>query len=362
VKRILCVLACVFIGCERSATKTAPAANVQIVHCERGEIVRSVALPGNVRAYQEATLYAKVAGYLKTIAVDKGDAVNEGDLLAELEAPEMLADLARYKAEAEVTEIDYKRVGDAAKKAPDLVMPQTVDEVKGKYDMAKANLKRINDLLAYARITAPFSGIVTKRWVDPGAFIPAATSSSAAKTAAIVTLMDFRRVRIDVWVPETEVPLVKNDLPVAVTVEEIPGRVFDGQITRFAYALDDATKTMATEIEIPNPDLALRPGMYASVKIALQKKIDVLLVPAEALVTENKKSFVYTVADGQAKKVSVKCGFDDGLKVEILEGLAPHEPVILAGKQAVADGQPVNAMETSWAGNPATSQITAERK
>jgi membrane fusion protein (multidrug efflux system) len=332
-------------GSKAETTKTGNIPNVQIVKCETGEIVRSVTIPGNVRAYQEATLYAKVPGYLKTINVDKGDAVKAGDLLAELEAPEMLADLARYKAEAEVTAMDYKRVGDAAKKAPDLVMPQTLDAAKGKCEMARANLKRIEDLLAYAKITAPFSGIITKRWVDPGAFIPAATSGSAAKNAVVVTLMDFSRVRIDIAISQSEVPLIKNDLPAAVTVEELPGKTFDGKITRFAYALDDMTKTMAAEVEIANPDGALRPGMFASVTIAIQKKADALLVPAESLVTEKKKTFVFTVADGKAKKVPVKTGFDDGIKVEILEGLAPHEPVILAGKQAVADGQQVNAVE-----------------
>lgn len=338
----------VLSGCGGSKVETAKTGNipiVQIVKCETGEIVRSVTIPGNVRAYQEATLYAKVPGYLKTISVDKGDAVKEGDLLAELEAPEMLADLARYKAEAEVTEIEYKRVGDAAKKAPDLVMPQTVDQAKGKYEMARANLKRIEDLLAYAKITAPFSGIITKRWVDPGAFIPAATSGSAAKSAVVVTLMDFSRVRIDVAIPQTEVPLVRTELPAVVTVEELPGKAFAGKITRFAYALDDMTKTMAAEVELPNPDGALRPGMFASVKIALQKKADALLVPAEALIIEKKKSFVFRVVDGKAKKVPVKTGFDDGINVEIVEGLAPHDPVILAGKQAVADGQQVNAVE-----------------
>ena len=173
--------------------------------------------------------------------------------------------------------------------------------------MAQANLKRVTDLLAYAKITAPFAGIVTRRWVDVGAFIPAATSSSAAKNAALLTLMDFTTVRIDVWMPEPEAPFVKNDLPVAVTVEELPGRTFDGKITRYAYALDDATKTMATEIEIANPDLALRPGMYASVKIALQRKPDALLVPAEALVTEKGNASVFTVAGGKAKKLGKNC-------------------------------------------------------
>jgi membrane fusion protein (multidrug efflux system) len=331
-------------GCEWFRPQT-PATPVQTIHPKHGEIVRRVTLPGNVMAYQEATLYAKVAGYLKTINVDKGDTVKEGDLLAEIEAPEMLADLVKAKAEAEAAQLDYKRVTEAQKKASDLVVPQTVDAAKAKSGVAVAGVQRIETLLGYAKITAPFSGIITKRWVDPGALIPAATSRSSPKSAAVVTLMDFNRVRIDVAVPDTEAPFVEKDLPVKVTVDELPGRVFDGAITRFAYALDESTKTMTTEIETSNPDLALRPGMWASVEIELQKNQNALLIPAEALVTEKNKNSLFVVRDGKAQKVSVTTGFDDGVNVEILKGCAPGDAVIVAGKQSVTDGQKVKATE-----------------
>jgi membrane fusion protein, multidrug efflux system len=322
-----------------------PATPVQTIHPKRGEIVRQITLPGNVIAYQEATLYAKVAGYLKTINVDKGDRVKQGDLLAEIEAPEMVADLVKAKAEAEAAQLDSQRILEARKKASDLVMPQTVDAAIAKSDVAIAGAQRIETLLSYAKIRAPFSGMITKRWVDPGAFIPAATSSSSAKSAAIVTLMDFSTVRIDVAVPDSEAPLVQKDLPVKITVSELPGQTFEGAITRFSYALDESTKTMATEIEIPNPDLALRPGMWASVEIELQRKENALLIPAEALVTEKNKNCVFIVSDGKAKKVSVTTAFDDGVNVEILKGCGPGDAVIVAGKQSVIDGQKVQATE-----------------
>ena len=336
-------------SCHRSTPAnvpaSAPAPNVQVVHLKPGEITRRITLPGNLRAYQEAMLYAKVPGYLKSIAVDRGDWVKANDVLAEIEAPEMLAEVAKFKAEASVAELEVKRVNEAFKKAPDLVMPLTVDAARGKSEIAKANLERIETLLAYSRIVAPFAGVITKRWVDVGAFIPAATSSSAARSAAVVTLMDFSRVRIEVAISEPEVPLVKKNLPVKVTVAELPGRVFDGTITRFAYALDESTKQMMAEIEIPNPDHALRPGMYASCQIALEKKTDAQLLPAEALVTEKNKSFVFCFRDSKAARVPVKTGFDDGIAIEILEGVKPNEAVIVAGKQSVTDGQVVNATE-----------------
>lgn len=337
------------VGCDRSAkgnaSSSTPAPNVQVVHLKPGEITRRITLPGNLRAYQETMLYAKVPGYLKSIAVDRGDWVKANDVLAEIEASEMLADVAKFKAEADVAELDVKRVNEAFKKAPDLVIPQTVDAARGKYEIAKANLARIETLLGYSKIVAPFDGVVTKRWVDMGAFIPAATSSSAARSAAVVTLMDFSRVRIDVAIAEPEVPLIKKDLAVRVTVAELPGRVFDGAITRFAYALDESTKQMTAEIEISNPDHALRPGMYASCQIALEKKNDAQLLPAETLVMEKNKSFVFCFRDNKAVRVPVKTGFDDGISVEILDGLKPNESVIVAGKQSVTDGQTVNATE-----------------
>src|SRR5262249_51864831 len=215
----------------------------------RGEITRSITLPGTIVAYQAATLYAKIPGYLKRIAVDKGDAVGQGDFIAELEAPELIAELPKYQAELGVAEADYKRIVEAQKKAPDLVVPATVDEAKGKVDVARANLQRINDLLAYAKISAPFAGIITRRWADAGAFIPAATSGSSAANAAVVTLMDFSRVRVHVAVPESEVPFITTAVPVSVSVEELPGQAFAGNVTRFEYALDQATRTMIAEVE-----------------------------------------------------------------------------------------------------------------
>src|SRR2546430_8423668 len=158
-------------GCEWFRPQT-PAMSVQTIRPKRGQIVHKVTLPGNVMAYQEATLYAKVAGYLKTINVDKGDSVKEGELLAEIEAPEMLADLIKAKAEAEAAQLDYKRVTDAQKKASDLVVPQTVDAAKAKSGVAVVGLQTIEKRRSYAQRTAPLSSVVTKSLVRPGARRP----------------------------------------------------------------------------------------------------------------------------------------------------------------------------------------------
>jgi membrane fusion protein (multidrug efflux system) len=318
---------------------------VQLVRVKRGDATRSILLPANVLPYQQATLYAKVAGYVKTIGVDKGDAVKEGAVLADLEVPELLADLARYKAESVVAELDFKRISEAQQKAPDLVVAQSVDTARSKLDIAKANLERTETLLGFARITAPFAGVVTKRMVDPGAFIPAATSGSAAQNAALFALMDFSKVRVQVAVPENEVPFIKKGLPVKVAVEELPGKPFEGNVTRFAHALDDATRTMLAEVELANPNGDLRPGMYATARIVVETKPDALLVPSDALFVEKTRNSVFTVADNKAKRVTVKSGFNDAGWVEILEGAEANQPVILLGKQTLADGQAVTLTE-----------------
>jgi RND family efflux transporter MFP subunit len=335
---LLC--ACKPNSVEPAKQEAAPIA-VKTVQPKRGSITRSVVLPGEVKPYQQATLYAKVAGYLKKIAVDKGDSVKQGDLIADIEVPELLADVARFKAELEVAELDYKRLSESRTKLADLVVPQTVDNAKAKADVAKANLDRTETLLGFAKITAPFSGIVARRMVDPGAFIPAATSGSAAQNAAIITLTDFSRVRVQVAVPEIETGLIAKDEPVTLTLDGLPGKSFEGKITRFAYTLDEASKTMLAEIELANPKLELRPGMYALVKIGIERKEQAVLLPTEAVVTERAGASIFTVVDNKAKKVGVKTGFNDGAHVEIVSEIKPEQPVILVGKRTVTDGQPV---------------------
>ena len=318
---------------------------VKVTRPTRGEINRYVTLPGSIRADKQVVLYAKVAGYLKSLKVDKGDRIVADQSLGEIEVPELLADLAKFKAEVKVAETDFQRVSTAQKKAPDLITPQSVDEAKGRFEIARANLERTETMLRYANITAPFAGIVTARFVDPGAFIPSATSGSAAQTAAILTLADFNTVRAQVALPEVEASLTQVGQPVKLSVEGLPGKVFEAKISRLSYALDDATKTMLIEADLPNPDLALRPGMYATVKIGVAKHSDVLLIPGEALVMEKLNAFVFVADGGKVKKTPIKIGFNDGIKIEVMSGLTGSEAVVLVGKLTLADGVAINATE-----------------
>ena len=328
-------------GCDRGqeqgkrAPQDAPI-QVHVAHLSVGPVTRSVILPAQVIAFQQATLYAKVSGYLKTITVDKGDRVTSGAVLARIEIPELVAAKARQEAELRAAQADYTRLQESLQKAPDLVVPDTVDQARGRFEVARASLEQSETLLRYATITAPFSGIITQRYVDPGALIQAGSASSA-----IVALMDFSRVRLQTAVPEAEASRVGVGQPVLVTTDNLPGVQFEGKITRFTYALDVASRTMLTEVILENPALTLRPGMLVTAKIGIERKEKALLMPAEALVMEKASAFAYGVSGGTAKKHPIKIGFNDGKNIEVLDGLSGDDTVILAGKLKLSDGQAV---------------------
>lgn len=321
------------------------APDVTVTSPHRGDIHRFVTLPGTLAANQQVTLHAKVAGYLKSIAVDKGTFVKTGQPIAELEMPELIAERTRREAEFRIAKAEADRVKAAHAKAPDLITPQAADAADGRLSVAQAAVDENDTMLRYGRIVAPFDGIVTMRYVDVGAFVPAATGGSNPAAAAIVTLMDYSTIRARVAVPEIEVARVQVGQPVIVTTDSLPGRMFRGQVSRQAGALDEATRSLTIEADLPNPDLVLRPGMYASIKVGVEQHTGVLLVPAAALIREKAAGFLFTLADGKAMRVPVKYGFNDGSSVEISDGVAENARVIIPGKVALVNGQAVNAVE-----------------
>ena len=333
-------------ACDRSGGQTpppppVPPTEIRTTHLAQGPITRSIVLPAQVIPYQEATLYAKVSGYLKTINVDKGDKVKAGAILARMEIPELAAAKARQQAELQAASSDYERLQKALARTPDLVVPDTVDQAKGRFEVAKASLAESETLLGYATITAPFAGVITQRYVDPGALIQANNAGSA-----IVSLMDFSTVRLQVAVPEIEAAKVTVGQPVRVTTDNLPGRQFDGKVTRFTYALDTTNRTMLAEAILQNQDLALRPGMLVTVKLGIERKEHAPLMPEEALVNERSNTFAYTVADGKAAKQPIKVGFNDGQNVEVLDGLKAGDAIALPGKAKLSDGQSVRVVDS----------------
>ena len=410
-------LTCTLPARAQSGTAGGTAApTVRVVTPTRGDIHRFVSLPGVVRPWQQATLFARVPGYLKTIAVDRGDEVAAGAVLAEIDAPELLADVARAKAEvlqataglakatadvesakataaryrAEVPRakaeldlagLEFERTKRAQEKAPDLVVQQSVDTARARLEMANASqaatqatvdaaaaaaqaaaagrevaaamlevattgVVRALAVAGFTKIVAPFAGTITDRRFDPGAFISPATGGNASAQNALLTLMDFRTVRLQVTVPESEAALVTKGQPVKATLDGLPGRApFEGAVSRSAGVLDEVSKTLLVEADLPNPNRELRPGMYATVRVGVERHTDVLLVPVEAVVMEKTAAFVFTVAGGKAVRSAVKIGFNDGKNVEVVSGLAAGQGVILVGKLALTNGQAVNVGE-----------------
>jgi membrane fusion protein, multidrug efflux system len=343
-------------GCEQASSATAKPVEapveVKAIHPHRGEVYRFINLPGEVRPLYEVTLFAKVNGYLDKLAVDKGDSVKAGDLIADIDVPELRANLVKYKAELELAQAEYKELSQNPSTNAAYVPASDTDAAKnrlaianGRLAVAKSNLQYTETMLKYTRLTAPFDGIITHRYVDPGAYIPLPDATSTPETAAIVNLTDFKTLRLQVAVPETEATHIKIGQPIRWTADDFPGEHFDGKVTRAYWALDKATKTMLTETQIPNPGMKLQPGMLVTARIAIEKKNDALLLPVAALVKEKTKSFVFILDGGKVKKAPVEVGFNDGANVEIVAGVQPTDLAIMPGQQVLRDGQLVKATE-----------------
>ena len=348
---VVCVLA--FSGCEEQASSATAKpvetpVEVNAVHPHRGEVSRLINLPGEVRPLYEVTLFAKVDGYLEKLTVDKGDSVKAGDLIADIDVPELRANLIKYKAELELAQAEFKQMSEAANNltaADSEAAKNRLAIASGKLAVAKGNVQYTESMLKYARVTAPFSGIITKRYVDPGAYIPVPNAASTPEAAAIVNLTDFKTVRLQVAVPETEATHVKIGQTIRWTADDFPGEHFDGTVTRAYWALDKATKTMLTETQMANPGMKLQPGMLVNARIGIEKKNDALLLPVEALVKEKTNSFIFIFNGGKIKKAPVEVGFNDGTNVEIVTGVKPADLAIMPGQQALRDGQLVKVTE-----------------
>ena len=329
---------------DKGSRENSTVPRVQVEQPMRKSISTKLDLNGDILPWQQATLYSKVAGYLKEIRVDKGDWVKHGEILAIIDDRETQKEYERAVADYHLQEITYNRLNDALPQTPNLVSKQDVDAARAKYESAKANMERLKVFVDYATIRAPFSGVVTQRWVDPGAMIQAANTST--NVMAIVRIASMNKVRVRVDVPESEVPLVKVGTLAHITVRELSGQTFEGKVTRFGVALDMNTRTMQTEIDLSNPRHILRPGMFAKVTMDLETGSDVLTIPAAALITEKNQTFVYCVEQGIVKKRDVIIGTDDGIRPVVNQGLTKDDQVIVTGKAAVRESMRVIPVKT----------------
>ena len=325
---------------------------VEVVHPEGQPPDQQIVLPGNVQAFEDTPIYARASGYLKKWYVDIGTRVSQGQLIAEIETPELdqqarqaRADLATAEANLAVADSNWKRNQALFKNG--WVSAQARDTALGAYNAAKTTVaskqaddQRLAQMQAYEKVYAPFDGIITARNTDIGALIDAGANASAR---ALFRLSSIKKVRVFIAVPEMDRRAVRTGAAASVTLDEFPGTVFPGKVVRNSNAIDPVSRTLNVEIDADNPDGKLLPGAYAFVHLALPDDGHAasVTVPAEALIFRKEGPRVALVRDGKAKLVAIKIGRDYGNKVEVVAGLGPEDEVILDPSDSLTDGTTV---------------------
>ncbi len=322
---------------------------------------RAVDLPGELQPYLHVEIRAKVQGYIERIPVDVGSAVKQGDLLAELRAPELQAQIAeaeskvqsaeseRVQAEAQLAaaQSTYDRLKRASETPGAIAGNELVQAeqqvqaasalVQSRAQAAKAAAAVVQahkDVLAYLRIAAPFDGVVTERAEHPGAL-------AGPNTGPLLTLEQVSRLRLVVAVPEQYVGGLARGASVPFRVPAFPERAFTGTVARLPHTLDPKTRTMPVELDVVNRDGSLAPGMYPTVKWPVRSGRPVLLVPRTSVVTTSERTFVVRERDGRAEWVDVKKGALDGDLLEVMGNLRARDRVLRHGSDEVREGSPI---------------------
>jgi membrane fusion protein, multidrug efflux system len=355
-------------GCGRQAdVATRPAApRVNVIQPQRGEMVLSVELPGDLVGYYEAALHAKVTGYLKSITVDKGDRVKAGQRLAIIEVPELYSNLERARAELVIQRLTYKRLKDVQDSDRRLISQQDVDMAYARYKQAEAAVHTVETIVGYTQIVSPFDGIITGRFVDPGALVRAGGSDFGVDEASalvspgategagghrnsgspLLTIAKTDRLRLYVYVPGRWCRYIRRGTPATVTFDEVPGMAIKTSVTRYAGALDLTTRTMLTELDIDNADERLYPRMYAHVKLDLVSNPMALRLPISAVSEDRQSAAVQVVNRGVVVRRSVSVGLTEPDYVEITAGLSTGDMVIDPFNTDLKDGQTVGYART----------------
>jgi len=331
---------------------------VQVIIPQRRDIVFTITLPANISPWYQATLYAKVPGYLKWMGSDKGDVVKKGQLLSVIDAPEVQEQYEQAKADYAIKRLTYERLLNVWKENPEVIAKQDVDVAEAAAEGAKHLRDNRRTMLDYTKVYAPFSGVITARFADPGALIQSG-ERSATQAVPLYTIMDLDTVRVYVSVPQEVALLAKPGVRVVLSFKEVPEQEFKGSITRTTEALDSATRTLLVEIDMPNKERQLQPGMFVSATLYLRQHTNALAVPPAAIVTggSDKGKSVFVVEQGKARLVPIKTDLDDGLWVEVVEGLAGNEDIVVVGKTGLTDGQAVKASAYNLpAGKPSSQK------
>jgi RND family efflux transporter MFP subunit len=376
-------------GCGSTGKATADEASIAptvgVVKVTRKDLGSSLQIASEFQPFQEVNVYAKVSGYIHKLYVDWGSHVHSGDLLAVLEIPELQQqleldqaavrrsehdvaraheDLAQANSKYQVAALTYKRLSTVMQTRPGLVAQEEVDVAEGKDQEAKAGvsgaqaavagaeqalaiskagLEKDRAMYAYARITAPFDGVVTEITAYTGALLPAGTASTKGDQS-LCRLSQTNLLRLVIPVPERAVPDIHLGQSVAVQVSS-KNRTFDGEIARFSGQIDTQTRTMHTEVNVPNPKYELVPGMYATVQIPMHSVKNVLTVPPQAVQAgaEGRGTVLVVNSNNRIEKRDVTLGLETATDKEILSGLHENEMVVFGEQSQYKPGQLVTA-------------------
>jgi membrane fusion protein, multidrug efflux system len=295
--------------------------------------VREIELPAELRAFAQSTVYAKVAGYVKSMRVDKGDRVRKDQVLAILESPEIDQQVAAAEADVVIKRRTYERYGHLV--AKDYVSREDYETAKAQYGVSQATLEQTRALQRYEILRAPFEGTVTARYVDAGALIPAATGATAS-ALPVVDVADARKLRLSVFVQQDAAPFVRVGDPAVIVQDQRPELKINATVSRISDALDVRTRSMLCEIWLDNR-YGLYPGTFVHVTLRLHAPSPAT-VPSTALLLRNDQMVVPVVTESRVRFVPVKTGEDDGRSVQILSGLRPGELVAINLPTEVSDG------------------------
>jgi len=374
----LCVSLCLLISCGKDdarATKAgppAPSPKVQVTKVVAQKLAMTVHLPGEVEPYEVVAVFPKVTGFVKSITVDRGSHVRAGEPIAQLEAPELIAQRSEAQsklqaAQAQLAAAEAKVASDegtydhlkAAAETPgvvagnDLFVAQKAVDAdraqlkaqQGNVNAAQQALQAIAQTEAYLQVKAPFDGVVTERNVHPGALVgPAGAPGVAVPMLRIETLS---RLRVVVPVPEMYAAGVPEGTKVEFTVPAFPGRSFSGRIARIAHSVDEKTRTMPVELEAPNGKGELSPGTFSDVLWPVRRSYPTLFVPTTAVANTLERVFVIRIREGKTEWVDVKTGTTSDKSIEVFGNLHEGDMVAVRGTDELRPDSPVSAQQNS---------------
>lgn len=307
---------------------------VEAAAVETGAVAREVGAVGTLRANESVMIRSEIAGRIAAIHFQEGDAVAENAPLISLDDAEVRAQLAESAATVKLAELNFARAQEIFEKK--LLSRQNYDEALARLNEARARHNLQQARLAKTRIHAPFSGVLGLRRVSAGDYLK--------EGADIVNLEDIRSLKLDFRVPETFLAGIKQEQPVNIRVDAYPGETFSGKVYAMDPRLDEQTRSVLLRARIPNPDLRLRPGMFARVALVLESRAQALLIPEQALWPIGDEQFVFRIVDGKALQTRVQTGQREGGKVEVSAGLGAGDVVVTAGQTRLHDGTAVRVI------------------